>query len=173
MFLKRRCDYWRVWRINLSGLSQGCEKQVQISEGCKAISMDRAGKVTKQFGWLARSPSGIGDRNENRLEMLQLWRQEPGHWLENEFGFLRGVSVLINRGQGTVGGGRGPVKLIQKAEPGWKRDQVEALASLGCTHGKACSYYFLTPHIYHSITCPFSLSSWYTQPLFQTKVGQG
>lgn len=29
---------------------------------------------------------------------------------------LRGISVLINRGQRTVGSERGPVKLIQKAE---------------------------------------------------------
>lgn len=121
--------------------------------------MDRAGKVTKQFGWLAKSLSGISNRNENRLEMLQLWRQEPGHWLENEFCLLRGISVQINRGQGTMRGGRGPVKLIQKAELGWKKNQGEALASLGCTHAKACSYYILTPHIYHSITrlLPFIL----------------
>lgn len=115
--------------------------------------MDRAGKVTKQFGWLATSPSGISDRSENRLEMLQVWRQEPGHWLENEFSLLRGVSGLTNRGPGTVGEGRGPVKLIQKAELRMEKGPaLEALASLGCTHAKACRYYFLTPHIYHSLS---------------------
>lgn len=76
---------------------------------------------------------------------------------------LRGVSVLINRGQGSVGRGRGPVKLIQKAELGGKKDQVEAISKPRVYPCKLFPYSTYLP-LYHLPLPPFILTYTTTFP---------